>query len=215
MRYLFLVLPFLMFGQTDIDLSNMTSNVLLGEPIGIVSNCDGSDNEVFNAVGDVRFLGHRIGMNNATLNIEGTLSFGGSFIGHCGSVVNIKGRVVNLDPADPGGNPFGNNQTAPNIRVFEDLDMSIELPDGVGTGWYEFIDLLQIELNRLAVENYNIKDNYTYKNSILTIENVNFIRVYNLLGQELQFVKGNSIKLKKNKEILIIKTDKGSFKIIK
>lgn len=214
MKYVFLILPFLMFGQTDIDLSNMTSDVLLGEPIGIVVQCDGSENEAYNAIGDVRFLGHRIGMNNATLNIEGTLSFGGSFIGHCGSVVNIKGRVVNLNPADPGGNPFGNNQTAPNIRVFEDLDMSIKLPDGVGTGWYEFIDLIQLELNRLAIESYDIKDNYTYKDSVLTIDGVDFIEVYNMLGQELDSVKGNSIKIDYKKQVLIIKTDRGSFKII-
>jgi len=214
MKYLFLVLPFLMFGQTDIDLSNMTSNVLLGNPIGIVVQCDGTDNKVFNAVGDVKINGHIIGMNNATLNIDGTMFFGGSIRSNCSSTLCINGVIKNTDPADPGGNPFGNTNSNPTIKEFE-VNGCIDLPNGVQVGWYEMIELLeQNQLLTLSNDIYDIKENYTYKDSVLTIDGVNFIKVYNMLGQELDYVKGNSIKIDYKKQILIIKTDRGSFKII-
>ena len=220
-KILLILLLITAFGnaQTEVDFSAMEIDTLLGEEIGIDIVCDGSINDEYITNIAIDFNGHVIAINNGTLTINGDVEFGGAFIGFCESTICINGTIFNSDPPDPGGDPFDDeNGNTSNIEDYPDpiyVNECIDLPDG------EFINYTQLHklilANRaLSINSYNLLDFVKYDNNtkILSISNVSYIKVYNLLGQKL--IEGkNKVNLSYiHNEILIIKTDKGTFKKI-
>lgn len=188
------------FAQTEVDLSAMVSDVLLGDEIDIVVECTNNPINEFVSK-DIDFNGSKVILNNAILTVNGDVQFGGAFLGYCQSTICINGTIFNTDPPDPGGNPFDSRE------INRDYNVCIELPEGEVIGYKALLGLLQ--QRPLSVVKY------TLNNNILTVENIDKVVVYNLLGQKL--IEGkNMVDLSNLKDnFLIVKTNLGTFKLIK
>jgi len=204
MKYIFLIIPFFVFAQNQIDLSEMTGNVLFGDEIGFEPICS-DELEVFN-VGDIDFNGYQIILNGVQLIVDGDVEFGGSFRGYCDSVLCINGTVFNSDPPDPGGDPFSD----PGIEYPSSFEANkcVNLPNDV-SGWYGISDLFRIPNETLSVPSYDRVTN------VWKLTEADQIFVFDLSGRELiQGSKKVDLSAFKS-QILIIKTNVGNFKVLR
>jgi hypothetical protein len=171
-----LLMSTLMYSQVEVDLSNMTGDVDLGQ------NCSSSQTpQEFVTTGDVNLNGYEITLRNAILFVTGDLNGDGE-IETCG-------------------------QSQSQICVSGTVSGDVEF-EGVST-----------DCSTLSTPNYNInKLSYSYSSftGILDVPNVKTIEVYNLHGQQLIVAKGSLIDLSNiNTNVILVRTDMGSFKFIK
>ena len=206
------------FSQTEVDFSEMTQNEHLGNAVNIDGSCEPSSTFYYSTASDIDLNGYYITMSNSNFNVLG-IEFGGAFKSTCNSKVIVNGIVFTSDPPDPGGNPFDINGipvAAADIPQSFSCNGVIDLPDGETVGYIRFYELA-IQQNRLTVYDEDLVKPFKYNRVTKELEvyNAKSIIVYDIIGKKLKSSLSSFISLEGIKsQILLIVTDKGSYKLV-
>ena len=170
---IFIATTTLTLSQTEIDLSNLTQNINLGQ------NCSSSQlPRQFIHYGDANLNGFEINLRNAILTITGNIIGPGEIDG-CG-----QSQLCGVDV------------------IQSDININ-----GV-------VSCSTLNINTVATE--NLKVTYDSNTQIITIPNVDFIRIYDLTGRLIKKSELDNISISNIKnEILLLYTNKGTFKFLR